>query len=173
VLLPDQDRTLWDHERIAEGVRLLERALRMRRAGRYQVEAAIAAVHAEAERAEDTDWRQIVALYGQLMVFTAGPIVVLNRAAAISQAEGASAGLEALHGLGDALDGYGPYHAAQADMLRRAGRTADAAEAYGRALALAGNDAERAFLRARRDALPARPERELRCAALRAEGHRG
>jgi RNA polymerase sigma-70 factor (ECF subfamily) len=148
ILLERQDRSRWDHDQIAKGLRLVEGALRMRRIGPYQLQAAIASIHAEAPHAADTDWPQIVALYGELIRVAPSPVVDLNRAAAVAMASGPAAGLVLLDepGLNDALAGYHLFHAARADLLRRLGRWADAAEAYQRALAVAGNDADRAFL---------------------------
>ena len=148
VLLDDQDRTSWNREQIAEALPLVEAALRARPVGPYAVQAAIAAVHARAERAGDTDWPQIAALYGVLLELAPSPVVELNRAAAIAMAEGPERGLALLDDL-VARGELAHYHllpAARADLLRRLGRTADAAEAYRAAIALAGNDAERRFL---------------------------
>jgi RNA polymerase sigma-70 factor (ECF subfamily) len=147
VLLDDQDRSLWDRGRIAEGKRVLERALSLRAPGRYQLQAAIAALHVDAERPEDTDWPQIAALYGALARLDPSPIVALNRAVAVALAEGPEHGLALM----DALDlpGYHLLPAARADLLRRLDRRAEAAEAYHQALALEMNDADRAFLERR------------------------
>ena len=144
VLLEDQDRALWDRDRIARGVALLDRAIALRRPGPYQVQAAIAALHAEAERPEDTDWPQIAALYGGLAVYQPSPVVELNRAVAVAMADGPGAGLALLDDL--PLDGYHLYHATRADLLRRLGRPADARAAYLRAQELATNERERAFI---------------------------
>jgi RNA polymerase sigma-70 factor, ECF subfamily len=144
VLLEDQDRTLWDRDRIARGVALLDRAIALRRPGPYQLQAAIAALHAEAERPEDTDWPQIAALYGGLAVYQPSPVVELNRAVAVAMADGPGAGLALLDDL--PLDGYHLYHATRADLLRRLGRPADARAAYRRAHDLATNERERAFI---------------------------
>jgi RNA polymerase sigma-70 factor, ECF subfamily len=148
VLLEDQDRSRWDRARIDEGRRVLERALSLRRPGPYQLQAAIAALHGEAERPEDTDWPQIAALYGELSRLTASPVVELNRAVAIAMADGPHAGLAVLDRI-DSLGAYHLFHAARADLLRRLGRTDDARAAYSRALALATNPAERRFLERR------------------------
>jgi RNA polymerase sigma-70 factor (ECF subfamily) len=147
VLLDDQDRWLWDEGRIAEGRRLLDRALSFRAPGRYQLQAAIAALHVEAERPEDTDWPQIAALYGALARLDASPVVALNRAVAVALAEGPEAGLALM----DALDlpGYHLLPAARADLYRRLGRREEAAAAYRQALALEMNDADRAYLERR------------------------
>ena len=151
VLLDDQDRSLWDHDEIAEGLRLVERALRAGPAGPYVLQAAIAAVHAEATTAASTDWPQIVGLYGELHRRLPTPVVALNRAVAVAMAEGPARGLELVDDLAGrgTLDGYHLLHATRADLLRRLGRTAQAQTEYERALALATNPAEQAFLRRR------------------------
>jgi RNA polymerase sigma-70 factor (ECF subfamily) len=149
VLLADQDRTRWDGDEITEGIALLDDALRRGQAGPYQVQAAIAACHATAVEAADTDWPQIAALYGQLAKFTPTPVVALNRAVAVGMAHGPAAGLALLAGLRDQLAGYHLLAATEADLLRRLGRRDEAADAYQRALADAGTDAERRFLRRR------------------------
>jgi RNA polymerase sigma-70 factor, ECF subfamily len=143
VLLADQDRARWSRERIDEGTRMLERALSYRRPGPYQLQAAIAALHLE----EETDWRQIVALYGELERLTPSPIVSLNRAVAVAMADGPERGLE----LVDAIDlpDYHLLHAARADLLRRLDRRDEAARAYREALALEMNAGDRAFLESR------------------------
>jgi RNA polymerase sigma-70 factor, ECF subfamily len=143
VLFEDQDRSLWDRGRIGEGMRVLERALGLRRAGPYQVQAAIAALHTEPE----TDWSQIAMLYTQLAALAASPVVELNRAVAVAMAEGPARGLELMHDL--PLDEYHLYHAARADLLRRLDRLDEAAAAYRRALELAGTEPERRFLASR------------------------
>jgi RNA polymerase sigma-70 factor, ECF subfamily len=148
VLLEDQDRARWDAAEIAEGLGLLETALRAGRPGPYQLQAAIAAVHAQADRAQDTDWPQIEALYAELCRRAPSPVAELNRAVAVAMARGPAAGLElldAMRGVAE-LAGYRLYHSARGDLLRRLGRSADAADAYARALELATNDAERRFL---------------------------
>jgi RNA polymerase sigma-70 factor (ECF subfamily) len=152
VLLTDQDRTRWDGALIAEGQRIVRGCLRRNQPGPYQVQAAIAAVHSDAPAAARTDWRQILALYDQLLVLSPTPVVALNRAVALAEAVGPDAGLAAVDKL--ALDHYHLYHATRADLLRRLGRPAAAAAAYEQALALAENAAERAFLTARRAQLP-------------------
>ncbi|MET0686908.1 MAG: DUF6596 domain-containing protein [Solirubrobacteraceae bacterium] len=150
ILLEDQDRARWDRAAIAEALPLVDRALVARRpAGSYALQAAIAAVHAGARTPGETDWRQIAALYGELLRVQPGPVVALNRAVAVAMADGPDAGLELLARIGGTLDGYHPFHAARADLLRRAGRRDQAAAAYRRALALAGTEPERAFLAAR------------------------
>ncbi|MBD0337952.1 MAG: sigma-70 family RNA polymerase sigma factor [Thermoleophilia bacterium] len=144
VLLEDQGRSLWDSARIEEGKRVLERALSFRRAGPYQLQAAIAALHAD----DETDWPQIAALYGRLAEVAASPVVELNRAVAVAMAEGPGAGLELIEEI-DALEGYHLLHAARADLLRRLDRLDEAADAYRRALELAASSADRAFLERR------------------------
>jgi len=144
VLLEAQDRSLWDPERIDEGRRVLERALRLRRAGPYQLQAAIAALHADARTAEETDWPQIAALYGELERITGSPVVALNRAVAVAMSDGYERGLELMGDL--PLDGYHLYHSARADLLRRLDRRDEAASAYRRALELTASEPERRFL---------------------------
>ncbi|MEA2316079.1 MAG: polymerase sigma-70 factor, subfamily, partial [Solirubrobacteraceae bacterium] len=141
VALPDQDRSRWDGARIAEGVASLERALRLRRPGPYQLQAAIAALHAEARAAQDTDWPQIAALYGELMRRAPSPVVAVNRAVAIGMADGPHAGLVLLDCLAHErrLDAYQPFHAARAELLRRSGDTGAAGAAYDAAIALSSN----------------------------------
>jgi RNA polymerase sigma-70 factor (ECF subfamily) len=141
VLLADQDRTLWDRERIAAGRRVLDRALALKGAGPYVVQAAIASLHAE----DTPDWPQIAALYGELGRLTGSPVVELNRAVAVAEAHGLEQGLEALDDL-QQIDDYHYLHAARADLLRRLGRQAEARAAYERALALVHSDVERRFL---------------------------
>jgi len=151
LLLPEQDRTRWDHAAIREGAALVREALRGRPPGRYPLQAAIAAVHAEAPSWDDTDWREIVSLYGLLAQVWPSPVVALNRAVAVGFACGADAGLAALDALaGDRqLAGYSYLPAARADFLRRQGRVAEARAAYGTALELTGNAVEREFLAGR------------------------
>ena len=151
VLLAEQDRTRWDTEEIAEGVAQLDTALRHGRPGPYQVQAAIAACHAMATDPADTDWPQIAALYGSLLRMTPTPVVALNRAVAVASAEGPAAGLALVRVLRESgqLDSYHLLAATEADLLRRLGRTGEAALAYREALALAGTDSERRFLRRR------------------------
>jgi RNA polymerase sigma-70 factor, ECF subfamily len=144
VLLEDQDRALWSQERIAEGLRVLDRALALRRPGPYQLQAAIAALHAQAERPDDTDWQQIAMLYAELERLTASPVVSLNRAVAVAMADGYEHGLELMDDL--PLEGYYLYHSARADLLRRLERHAEAATAYRRALELTESEPERRFL---------------------------
>ncbi len=148
VLLEAQDRTQWDAAEIAEGQALLARLLAQQQPGPFQLQAAISALHAEAATAADTDWPQIVALYWELERRLPSPVVALNRAVATSMAQGPLAGLMLLDQLrlDDALSDYHWYHAARADLLRRAGYAAEARAAYERALALCQNQAERRFL---------------------------
>ncbi|TMD24065.1 MAG: RNA polymerase sigma factor [Chloroflexi bacterium] len=151
VLLEEQNRSMWDQKEIQEGVTLLDRALHMRRAGPYQVQAAISALHAQAKHSEDTDWGQIAALYGELLRMMPSPIVELNRAVAVAMADGPLRGLALLNRLELelALRDYYLFHAACADLLRRAGRMNEAAVSYSQALRLCQNERERAFLRRR------------------------
>ncbi|MDX1994650.1 MAG: RNA polymerase sigma factor [bacterium] len=153
VLLEDQDRRLWDQDNIADGLALVDRALQMGAPGPYQIQAAIAALHAEATHAEETDWPQIAALYGQLRRFNPSPVVELNRAVAVAMAEGASAGMRLLDTLEDqgSLNDYYLFHAAKADLLRRGGWLDEALTAYERALELCANAVEQGFLRRRID----------------------
>jgi len=148
VLLAEQDRSHWDRAEIAEGQRLVERSLRLARPGSYQLQAAIAALHAEAATADATDWPQIAALYALLAKVNPSPIVELNRAASVAMAEGPERGLALidLPEVAGALDTYRWLHAARADLLRRLARFEEAGEAYRRALALAENGAEQAHL---------------------------
>jgi RNA polymerase sigma-70 factor (ECF subfamily) len=142
VLLADQDRALWDHAQIEEGLGLIRAAVRRGPAGPYTIEAAIAALHTEPE----TDWPQIAGLYGRLFALHPSPVVALNRAVAISMARGPDAALPLLDAIAEALEEYHLFHATRADLLRRLGRTAEALEEYRRAHALAQNDVERRFL---------------------------
>jgi RNA polymerase sigma-70 factor (ECF subfamily) len=151
VTLEDQDRTAWDTSKADEGAALLETALRRGRPGPYQIQAAIAACHTTAATAEETDWADIAALYGELRRFVPSAVVRLNRAVAVGMSEGPDAGLALVAELEQEgeLDTYHLLPATRADLLRRAGRTAEAAEAYERALALVENAAERRFLEKR------------------------
>jgi RNA polymerase sigma-70 factor (ECF subfamily) len=151
VTLEEQDRSLWHRDQIAEGIRLVERALGRRNVGPYQLQAAIAAVHAEAGTAGKTDWKQIAALYAILNERQASPIVLLNYAVAIAMSEGLDQGLALMDGLGSSgeLDSYHLYHAARADLLRRMGRNREALESYNRGLALTTNAVELRYLRRR------------------------
>jgi RNA polymerase sigma-70 factor (ECF subfamily) len=151
ITLEEQNRELWDRREIAEGVPLLESALREGATGEYALQAAIAALHARAQRVEDTDWTQIARLYDALLKKQPSPVVQLNRAAAIAMAEGPSSGLaliDELEARGE-LAGYHLLPAARADLLRRDGRWREAAEAYRQALALVANDPERRYLNRR------------------------
>jgi RNA polymerase sigma-70 factor (ECF subfamily) len=149
VLLEDQDRERWDAEAIAEGLGLLERALALGGRGRYALQAAIAAEHARAATARDTDWERIAAIYDALARLDRGPVVALNRAVAVAMARGPEAGLALVDELAGDLDGYHLFHATRADLLRRLGRAPGAAQAYERAVALAGNPVERDYLAGR------------------------
>jgi RNA polymerase sigma-70 factor (ECF subfamily) len=152
VRLADQDRSRWDGALIAEGHRLVRACLRRNQPGPFQIQAAIAAVHADAPTAADTDWSQIVALYDQLHALRPNAVVAVNRAVAVAELHGAHAGIAALEGVDqELLDSYQPYHAARADLLARAGRTAEAIAAYDRAIELTTNASERQFLAGRRD----------------------
>jgi len=151
VPLEEQDRSTWHHEQIAEGLRLVEKALQAGRPGPYQLQAAIGAVHAQAETATRTDWKQIAALYQALLRTNSSPVVALNHAVAVAMSEGIEAGMALLDKLGSVgeLNSYHLYHAARADLLRREGSRDRALEAYGRALALTTNAVERRYLRRR------------------------
>jgi RNA polymerase sigma-70 factor (ECF subfamily) len=149
VPLADQDRTQWDRAEIEEGCALVQAALAAAPPGPYALEAAIAAVHAEAERAEDTDWAQIAALYHRLHALHPSPVVALNRAVAVSMATGPEAALPLVDELSAPLAGYHLWHATRADLLRRLGRRDEAAAAYQKALELTQNEAERRFLQRR------------------------
>ena len=144
VLLEDQDRALWDIERIGEGRSVLDRGLSLRNAGPYQLQAAIASLHLEPE----TDWAQVAELYAQLSRLLPSPVVDLNRAVAVAMSEGPERGLAVIDGI-EGLDAYLHLHSARADLLRRLGRNGEAAEAYERALGLAEQPAARAFLERR------------------------
>jgi RNA polymerase sigma-70 factor (ECF subfamily) len=148
VLLEDQDRARWDRAEIDEGQAVLDRALRMGRAGPYQVQAAIAALHDSAPSAASTDWAEIAELYGRLANLAPSPVVELNRAVAVAMADGPGVGLALLDALegDDRLATYAYYHAARADLLRRLGRRTEATDAYRRAIELTSNQVERAFL---------------------------
>ena len=152
ILLADQDRSRWDRAEIDQGVRVLNVALRLRRPGRYQVEAAIASLHASAPSVDDVDWPQIAALYEQLLVFVPSPVVALNHAVAVAE----TGRLDEALSLVDEIVGLARYHllhAVRADFLRRLDRTAEASDAYRRALELTRNPAEQDFLRQRLDEL--------------------
>ena len=149
VRLADQDRSLWDQALIREGHELVRACLRRNQPGPFQIQAAIAAVHADAPTADDTDWSQIVALYDQLHAIRPNPVVALNRAVAVGSLHGPSAGLDALAQVD--LQHYQPYHAARADLLARAGLPDEAIAAYDDAIRLTSNPAEREFLKLQRE----------------------
>jgi RNA polymerase sigma-70 factor (ECF subfamily) len=154
VTLDEQDRGAWDAALVAEGHQLVRECLATGQApGPYQVLAAINAVHTSARDARDTDWSQVVALYDQLVRLDPSPIVALNRAVAVAEVDGPDVALGVLDGLQGALDDYHAYYAARADILRRLGRSKEARAAYDRAVELAGNTAETAYLTRRRDQL--------------------
>jgi RNA polymerase sigma-70 factor (ECF subfamily) len=151
ILLDDQDRSLWDRDQIREGASLVERALASRRAGPYSIQAAIAAVHAEAPNAGATDWAEIVGLYDVLSRIEPSPVIELNRAVAVAMRDGPAAGLALVDAIlqhGDLLE-YRLAHAARAEFCRRLGKTADARISYQRALALTRQEPERRFLERR------------------------
>jgi RNA polymerase sigma-70 factor, ECF subfamily len=145
VLLPDQDRTRWNHTLVAEGQELVRQCLRRDRPGPYQLQAAINAVHSDAPSTEKTDWAQVLALYDQLMVVAPSPVVALNRAVALAEVDGPAAALTLVDGL--ALDRYHLYHSVRGNLLARLDRTEEATTAYEKALARATTEAERSFLR--------------------------
>ena len=151
VLLADQDRARWDRDLVAEGQELVRRCLRRNQPGPYQIQAAINAVHSDAQTAADTDWRQILALYDQLLAVTPTPVVTLNRAVAVAEVEGPQAALALVDRLD--LDRYHVFHAIRADLLRRLGRDAEAMQAYDAAIARTQNTGERDILTRRRDEL--------------------
>ena len=156
VTLEEQDRGAWDPELIAEGHRLVRERLATGAApGRYQLLAAINAVHTSARDIRDTDWSQVVALYDQLVCLDHSPVVALNRAVAVAEVDGPDLALATVDRLAGALDEYHAFHATRADLLRRLGRSAESHAAYGRAIELAGNSAEAAHLARRRDQLRA------------------
>lgn len=156
MLLDEQDRARWDQTKIHEGLAVLDEALALYDQGPYQVQAAIRALHAEAPTAEATDWHQIAALYGTLATMTPSAVVEVNRAVAVAMAQGAQAGLQMLLPLDSRADGYYPYHAARADLLRRTNQREAATRAYQRALALCSNAIERAYLQRRLDEMLSR-----------------
>ena len=149
VRLPDQDRSRWDAALVHEGQQLVRACLRRNQPGPYQVQAAIAAVHSDAPRAELTDWTQVLALYDQLLVLAPTPVVALNRAVALAEVAGPEPALAVVDGLD--LSGYHLWHSVRADLLQRLGRADEATAAYDRALGLTTNEAEQALLRRRRD----------------------
>jgi RNA polymerase sigma-70 factor (ECF subfamily) len=146
VLLPDQDRNLWDHAAIAGGINLLEQAGAMRAPGPYQLQAAIAALHSEAKTWEETDWHQIVLLYDMLLRWSDSPVIRLNRAVAVSHHAGPEIALGEVNDLAIALSGYHLFHSTRAELLDQVGEPALAREARLRALELCQNPAERSLL---------------------------
>ena len=158
VLLEDQDRTVWDARPIAEGLALIDKAMRHRQPGPYQIQAAIAALHARATRAEDTDWAQIDALYASLERVQPSPVVTLNRAVAVAKTRGPEAALDLIAPLEDRLGGYFHYYGAKGALLLQLERPGEAREAFNRAIALATDSAQAGFIRGRLDRL----EREAR-----------
>ena len=151
ILLEEQDRSLWDRDEIREGLELVDTALRLRNVGPYQLQSAIAALHAQADAYEQTDWRQINALYVELYSLSRTPVIALNHAVAVAMSEGIEKGLRRVDEIGadGALDDYHLFHAARADLLRRLGRTLEAIKAYSRALELTRNPVEQNYLRRR------------------------
>ncbi|HXA04049.1 MAG TPA: RNA polymerase sigma factor [Bryobacteraceae bacterium] len=151
VTLEEQDRSLWDRAAISEGLKLVEKALRLGPVGPYQLQAAIAALHAEASNAAETDWQQIAALYEKLMALNPSPVIALNHAVAVAMSAGIEDGLKRIDDLGQkgALDQYYLFHAARADLLRRQNRYGEAAAAYEQAASLATNGVEQDFLKRR------------------------
>jgi RNA polymerase sigma-70 factor (ECF subfamily) len=153
VLLDDQDRTLWNQKMIAEGLALIDKAMRHRRSGPYQIQAAIAALHARAKTPEDTDWAQIDLLYGSLEVLQPSPVVTLNRAVAVSKVRGAEAALQMIEPLGERLANYFHYFGVRGAFLMELDRNEEAREAFDRAIALANTSAEAAHIRMHLDRL--------------------
>lgn len=151
LLLEEQDRSLWDQEKKREGLAVLEQALRMKKIGPYQIQAAISALHVQVERPEETDWPQIAALYGKLWRMAPSPVIELNRAVAVAMADGPLAGLVLLDRpeMQQALASYHLFHAARADLLQRAGRLTEANSAYRQALTLCQNEHDRVYLHRR------------------------
>jgi RNA polymerase sigma-70 factor, ECF subfamily len=156
VTLEDQDRSRWDRVEIKEGLELVDRALRLKIIGTYQLQAAIAALHAEAPSTATTDWPQIVALYVELMRLNPSAVVALNHAAAVAMCEGVEVGLSLIEAAGanNKLDGYYAFHASRADLLRRLGRNEEAKLSYARALELTANQVEQKYVRRRLQQLP-------------------
>lgn len=153
VLLEDQDRSLWSQPRIAEGLALIDKAMRHRTPGPYQIQAAVAALHARAKHAEDTDWTQIDLLYANLERLQPSPVVTLNRAVAVSKVRGPEAALAMLEPIGERLNGYFYFHGVKGALLEQLERPAEAREAFGRAIALANTPAEAAHIRQHLDRL--------------------
>jgi RNA polymerase sigma-70 factor (ECF subfamily) len=152
VLLADQDRTRWNRDLIVEGQVLVRQCLALNRPGYYQIQAAINAVHTDATAASDTDWRQILALYDQLLTLTPSPVVALNRAVALAEVEGPAAALDIVDTLD--LDGVVSFHVVRADLLERLGRATESVDALDRAIARTNNAAERNFLERRLNRRP-------------------
>lgn len=161
--LEEQDRSRWDRKQIEEGVRLVETALSFGQVGNYQIQAAIAAVHAEAETADETDWGQVVALYRELMQINSSPVVALNHAAAVAMSEGFEKGLDLIDeaNANGKLENYYLFHAARADLLRRLNRYEEATNAYTRALSLTTNKIEQQYLRRRLGEVTETHERDI------------
>ncbi|APO68466.1 RNA polymerase sigma factor protein [Rhizobium gallicum] len=157
VLLEDQDRSRWNHALINEALNLLDKAIRHRRPGPYQLQAAIAAIHSRAKRAEDTDWEEIDLLYRVLERLQPSPVVTLNRAVAISRLKGPEEALRLVETLGEKLDGYFYYHGLRGGLLKQVGRAREAREAFDRAIALANSAAEAAHIRLQIDKLQSEP----------------
>jgi RNA polymerase sigma-70 factor (ECF subfamily) len=155
VLLEDQERAKWDKRMIGEGLALLDKAIRHRQRGQYQVQAAIAALHARAKRWEDTDWAQIELLYASLEQLTPSPVITLNRAVAVSKVRGAEAALAMIEPLGERLNSYFNFHGVRGAFLLELGRNKEATAAFDRAIALAGSPAEAAHIRMHLDRLQA------------------
>jgi RNA polymerase sigma-70 factor, ECF subfamily len=153
ILLEDQDRSLWNQKMITEGVALIDKAMRHRRSGAYQIQAAIAALHARAERPEDTDWKQIDLLYGALELAQPSPVVTLNRAVAVSKVRGAEAALEMIEPLASRLSNYFHFFGVRGALLMQLGRSEEARVAFDRAIALANTSAEAAHIRMHLDRL--------------------
>ena len=157
VLLEDQDRRLWSRPMITEALAMIDKAMRHRRPGPYQIQAAIAALHARAERPEQTDWEEIDLLYQALERLQPSPVVTLNRAVAVSKREGAEAALAMVEPLGERLSGYFYYHGLRGGLLKQLGRACEARAAFDQAIALATNAAEAAYIRMQLDHLAAEP----------------
>jgi RNA polymerase sigma-70 factor (ECF subfamily) len=153
VVLEDQDRSKWNHDRIKEGTAILDYALRLRNPGPYQVQAAISALHARAETAQKTDWAQIIKLYQALFQMTASPVVEVNQAVAMAMGGNPQAGLRILQRLKLEMEDFFPFHVAHADLLRRTNQREAAADAYERALELCQNNLEHAYLQRKLDEL--------------------
>ena len=153
ILLDDQDRGLWNHDAIAQGLALIDKAMRHRDPGPYQVQAAIAALHARAAKPADTDWAGIDALYGALEIMQPSPVITLNRAVAVSKTKGPDAALAMIEPLAEPLAGYFHFHGLRGGLLKQLGREREAREAFGQAIALANTPAEAAHIRQHLDAL--------------------